>query len=64
MSLGPYFKDKIEICSTENHYNTNFSLTQNLLQPNVHSSKVFNSFFYNAISLCNTIPVTVKNCIL
>ena len=60
MNLGPYFKDKFEVSSTEHQYNTRFSLNRNLLHPNVRSSKVFNSFFYNSIRFWNTIPVSAK----
>ena len=60
MNLGPYFRDKFQIRVTEHQYNTRFSINQNLLHPAVHSSKIFNSFFYNAIRYWNTIPVTAK----
>ena len=64
MNLGLYYKDKFENCSTEHQYNTRLSRNQKFLHPNVHSSKVFISFFHVALRFWNTILVTAKKLIL
>ena len=42
-------------------YRTRFATNENINHPAVHSSKVFCSFFYNAMLLWNSLPVSAKH---
>ena len=59
--IGSYFKEKICDNQTTHNYTTRFASNKNLVLPLVHSSKIYNSFFLNALKLWNDLPVLIKN---
>ena len=61
MILSLYLEDKLEIYNAEHPCNARFSLNQNVLHPNSHSSRRVQFSFYEAFRLSKTLPITAKS---
>ena len=59
--LGNYFRYKFSMNQVAHSYRTRLATNENINHPAVHSSKVFCSFFYNAMLLWNSLPVSAKH---
>ena len=61
LDSNPYFSNKFTNQVTNHTLNTRNNLNNLFRTPVINSSKVFNSFFYNAINFWNKLPTPLRN---
>ena len=56
-----YFFDKANARKPTHNFNTRFSSNNMLVPPKIHSNKMYGSFFYNALTYWNKLPIDIRD---